>query len=134
MIISDPIWGRRHIFWDGGTMPEKEYRAWKTRRVLLSEHEIPREEQIIQKSWSIPILELVRRDDGTLAKLPSYSHHKYPQWAYDFLLKRQNGKCLGCGISFLHANCNIDHNHKTGAVRGLLCNSCNAKDVLKDKG
>jgi hypothetical protein len=34
----------------------------------------------------------------------------------------QNGKCAICGsFEFLH----IDHCHKTGQVRGLLCNTCN---------
>lgn len=47
---------------------------------------------------------------------------------YDKLLIKQNGVCAICkhketkkGIDFLP----VDHNHKTGKVRGLLCNACN---------
>ena len=47
---------------------------------------------------------------------------------YNKLFELQNGRCaiclsdkvLGQG-KFLH----VDHDHKTGKVRGLLCNSCN---------
>ena len=41
----------------------------------------------------------------------------------DALIERQNGLCAieGCGAD---AN-RIDHDHKTGKVRGLLCHSCN---------
>lgn len=47
---------------------------------------------------------------------------------YDDLLARQDGSCAICGsrtdandVSRLH----VDHDHGTGAVRGLLCGSCN---------
>lgn len=48
----------------------------------------------------------------------------------DAMFKRQYGRCLGCqgelkvggkrGERF-----NVDHNHETGEVRGLLCSPCN---------
>ncbi len=46
---------------------------------------------------------------------------------YDLLLESQNGKCAipNCGnypgVKRLH----VDHNHKNGKVRGILCSSCN---------
>jgi hypothetical protein len=46
---------------------------------------------------------------------------------YEKLAKKQNNKCAICGINqnqfkyFL----NVDHNHQTKKVRGLLCNPCN---------
>jgi hypothetical protein len=46
---------------------------------------------------------------------------------YEALLAAQGGKCACCGVA---ANRDgrrmfIDHDHATGMVRGILCNSCN---------
>ena len=46
---------------------------------------------------------------------------------YDELLFRQEGCCGVCGkhhTSF-STRLAVDHNHKTGELRGLLCNYCN---------
>lgn len=47
---------------------------------------------------------------------------------YNQLLKDQNGGCAICGTADVGKGrkyfC-IDHNHKTGKVRGLLCPKCN---------
>ena len=42
---------------------------------------------------------------------------------YDEMIKSQEAKCLICEKN---RKLVIDHNHKTGEVRGLLCNQCNA--------
>jgi len=46
---------------------------------------------------------------------------------YDDLFRIQNGRCKICGKpqSDFGRKLAIDHNHKTGRVRGLLCNNCN---------
>jgi len=47
---------------------------------------------------------------------------------YDQMLKEQNGKCAICGSGKDENRGNflsVDHCHKTGIVRGLLCNMCN---------
>lgn len=41
---------------------------------------------------------------------------------YAKLLDRQDGKCAVCQKD---GSLVIDHDHKTGAVRGLLCGRCN---------
>lgn len=47
---------------------------------------------------------------------------------YNSLLEKQNGKCAICGAAIGDNSGNrlyVDHNHKTGKVRGLLCSACN---------
>ncbi len=54
------------------------------------------------------------------------------------MIERQNGRCAICGeipIPKVKASAKkkvnhllyVDHNHKTGITRGLLCRQCNAK-------
>ena len=43
---------------------------------------------------------------------------------YNRLMKQQNNKCLICH-RIPDKKLFIDHNHKTGKVRGLLCQNCN---------
>lgn len=56
--------------------------------------------------------------------------------AYNHLLSLQQGKCAVCGIPGVETpkGLVVDHNHKTGQVRGLLCNICNSHiiHVLED--
>jgi hypothetical protein len=51
---------------------------------------------------------------------------------YQALLEKQDGRCAICGVAEGHRSCHgtkcrlaIDHDHRTGATRGLLCNNCN---------
>ena len=46
---------------------------------------------------------------------------------YDRILKSQNGVCGICGGGLIRGRkrFDIDHDHKTGEVRGLLCSDCN---------
>ena len=43
---------------------------------------------------------------------------------YHAMFARQNGKCAICGTT--EEKLVVDHNHKTGKVRELLCHLCNA--------
>ena len=43
---------------------------------------------------------------------------------YDSILENQDGGCAICGRSPRY-NLDVDHDHKTGQVRGLLCKPCN---------
>ena len=40
------------------------------------------------------------------------------------LIELQNYKCAICKC-IIDSKCHVDHNHKTGKVRGLLCRHCN---------
>jgi len=48
---------------------------------------------------------------------------------YNDLLEKQGGKCAICGITREECNTKralpVDHDHETGEVRGILCDSCN---------
>ena len=44
---------------------------------------------------------------------------------YDAKLWGQNGGCALCGLAPKDQALCVDHNHTTGAVRGLLCRACN---------
>ena len=46
---------------------------------------------------------------------------------YNKLFELQSGCCAICGIhqSELNTNLAVDHDHKTGRVRALLCSRCN---------
>jgi hypothetical protein len=47
---------------------------------------------------------------------------------YQRMLSKQGGRCALCHVDQpgdKHRNFCVDHNHKTGEVRGLLCRACN---------
>ena len=43
---------------------------------------------------------------------------------YKILVEVQNNRCAICFAQFV-ASPNVDHDHKTGRVRGLTCGNCN---------
>lgn len=43
---------------------------------------------------------------------------------YAEIYRIQGGKCALCARD-IHDRAPLDHNHKTGAVRGILCRTCN---------
>jgi hypothetical protein len=44
---------------------------------------------------------------------------------YKEMLDSQDFCCAICGDSFSNQQINVDHDHSTGEVRGLLCSKCN---------
>lgn len=63
----------------------------------------------------------------------SYAMRKYwlsykygiTETEYIVLYNAQDGRCAICGVAPLNKLLCVDHDHKTGLVRGLLCARCN---------
>lgn len=55
------------------------------------------------------------------------THYGMSIQEYNYLLKKQNYKCLICHSKQkdLLQKLSVDHNHKNGKIRGLLCDRCN---------
>ncbi|MFD8142586.1 endonuclease domain-containing protein [Streptomyces sp. NPDC059708] len=49
---------------------------------------------------------------------------------YGALFALQNGKCAICGGT-RKTNLDVDHCHKTGLIRGLLCARCNRQLIAR---
>lgn len=60
-----------------------------------------------------------------------YKFKMFPE-DYDALVKKQNGLCAICNQPPKSRRLDVDHNHKTRKVRGLLCNRCNLAIGLFD--
>lgn len=95
----------------------------------------------------MPVRKLARKPDGTLEPGPRcITHHRTArkrasQRAHDrsignlygispddyrAILDAQGGYCYGCRrANGRTRRLTVDHNHRTGAVRGLLCRPCN---------
>ena len=44
---------------------------------------------------------------------------------YNTIYKKQEGRCAICNCHQHYQRLAVDHDHKTGMVRGLLCTNCN---------
>ena len=68
--------------------------------------------------------------DAKIAKMKNRKYKKYGITKFDLdkMRRKQGNKCAICGAeeSALKVPLYIDHDHKTGKVRGLLCNKCNS--------
>lgn len=77
-----------------------------------------------------------QREKKYLQDRKSQLQQKYgiSQADYDTLLASQDGKCAICdGTDLSGRRLSVDHDHASGAVRGLLCHPCNvAIGLLKD--
>ncbi len=51
--------------------------------------------------------------------------HGIPLGAYARMLANQDGGCAICGREPGDKRLHIDHDHETGVIRSLLCESCN---------
>ena len=64
------------------------------------------------------------RDSGYSKNYHLKRNHGISLKDFKKILKSQNGVCAICHTKS-HKNLYVDHNHKTGKIRGLLCQKCN---------
>lgn len=76
-----------------------------------------------------------RRDNRSKGLYPNERDRKGHHYAryygitetdYQQLLKEQGGSCACCGAPPRKKRLAVDHDHESGAVRGLLCINCNS--------
>lgn len=66
-----------------------------------------------------------RYRQGKAYKNSQFPKHGITIAEYDELFEKQQGNCAICGLPEITRRLSIDHNHKTGEVRSLLCTHCN---------
>lgn len=63
--------------------------------------------------------------------ITKFSRHNMKREEFDRMLVEQEGRCACCGR--VPKRFEIDHDHHTGEIRGLLCGKCNtALGLLQD--
>ena len=76
--------------------------------------------QMLAKVWQAEKAYRKRREDRWFKNgIKLFNWNRLEQ-----LFIEQEGRCKICDRK-LHRNCAVDHDHKTGAVRSLLCSKCN---------
>jgi hypothetical protein len=66
-----------------------------------------------------------KRDPDFVRRINLLSKYGITLKQYDVLFAKQKGQCAICGQGPNRKNFAVDHDHKTGDVRGLLCDPCN---------
>lgn len=83
--------------------------------------------RLCRKEWERSpdqkIKQIANQRKSQLKKLYGLTLEQYNQ-----LFQDQNGKCAICQVhqTDVKRTFNVDHNHKTGKIRGLLCSLCNS--------
>jgi hypothetical protein len=68
------------------------------------------------------------REDGRQVYCKSCIRHRRHGIAsdeYALLFQKQEGRCAICGSLPVDGTLNVDHDHRTSSIRGLLCPTCN---------
>ena len=123
--------GRRaaHVYLD---MPGAKERRALRQKLRRADPEVQRHESEQNKAWRSKPENAQRIKDRMRKHLLEKSYGMTIE-QYDALLKAQDGKCAICKKVETYVNYRtrqvkrlaVDHDHKTGRVRGLLCNRCN---------
>jgi len=104
----------------------QKYMQTEKGKVIRKKYQQSEKGKQTQKRYAATINGQRKRHNNSLK-----SNYNFTLKEYDKLFQQQNGKCAICrkpetasnqyGIRVL----SVDHNHRTGKVRGLLCDRCN---------
>lgn len=111
----------------------KSNRCKKCTRIRRTRPEVRNYDLAYNKMYAKKNAEHVRKRSR---KRNVFKKHGITQEQYLFFLTLQNERCAICLIHVsedLYPHLSVDHDHKTGEIRGLLCNNCNRGiGLLKD--
>jgi hypothetical protein len=81
-----------------------------------------------QKYYRQVVVPRIKRDPDSQRKSHLKIAYGITLEDYNRMFNKQGGCCAICGKhqSELRKKLHVDHNHKTGKVRGLLCQNCNS--------
>ena len=116
---NDPVW-RAKINAQKSTPEARERDNGRRRERRASDHEYrKRQNSRDRERWNTNSRRRTTMKLATLARLYGISKEAYHQ-----KLEEQGGLCAICESVF-EKSLAVDHNHKTGEIRGLLCEHCN---------
>lgn len=108
---------------------QKEYRLAHKEQRLLYDTVYRRENKMRRQTWAKEY-QVNNHDKVKLAARRKHLRSSYGLTVaqYEELLRKQNGRCVICKSLLENEirNPAIDHCHKTGMVRGILCQTCNS--------
>lgn len=92
----------------------------QTQSVLTGYRDNPQRHAAYNREWS-------RKNRDRKADIALKTRFGLPHGTYARLLSKQDGRCAICRTDTPrgHGRFHVDHDELTGAVRGLLCTSCN---------
>lgn len=89
----------------------------------------PMKERMTARRTRARRIALIGRDAEAKRQRNNYLRMTYGMTLehYEGMLAAQSGKCAICArVPLGRMPLHVDHNHETGAVRGLLCRRCNS--------
>lgn len=105
--------------------PERQTQEWRAKNNARRRELYATREDVREKAKAAAKLQRATEDRAHRRDLRLRRTYNLTSEQWDQLNEAQGGVCAICGRAPKNKPLNIDHDHKTGLVRGLLCWSCN---------